>query len=83
MSAITLRIIASATFRLKIFTSRLPLNIAIIEIRITIKAVVFTPPPVDPGEAPMNISMIEVNIDPLLICAISIVLNPAVLVVTL
>ena len=62
--------------------SRLPWNITITEMRITAKAVVLMPPPVEPGEAPINIKMIEESTDAGLRFALSIVLNPAVLVVT-
>ena len=44
--------------------------------------VVFTPPPVDAGDAPININIIIKNILFSLIAAKSIVLNPAVLSVT-
>ena len=52
--------------------------------RITIpKVVVFIPPPVDPGEAPININIIYVNSVGAVNAPIAIVLNPAVSVETL
>ena len=44
--------------------------------------VVLSPPPVPPGDAPMNIKIIVRKLDASLIDAISTVLNPAVLGVT-
>jgi hypothetical protein len=46
------------------------------------KVVVFNPPPVEPGDAPTNIRNIELNIEESLKAALSMVLKPAVLVVT-
>ncbi len=43
---------------------------------------VFIPPPVEPGEAPMNIKTMEMKMDAELKLLVSMVLNPAVLVVT-
>ena len=42
------------TFRLKMFTSFSPLNIDQTEIKTIIRVVVFSPPPVEPGDAPIS-----------------------------
>jgi hypothetical protein len=41
--------------------------------------VVFMPPPVDPGDAPINMSIIVKRMVSLVRCPMSMVLNPAVL----
>ncbi len=41
--------------------------------------VVFIPPPVEPGEAPMNMSITVMNLEASVIAPWSIVLKPAVL----
>ena len=48
----------------------------------TEKVVIFTPPPVEPGAAPMNISMVEMPLLMGLRVAWSMELNPAVRQVT-
>ena len=51
--------------------------------RISPSVVVFIPPPVEPGEAPINIKIINKSEVDLFRPKIEIVLNPAVLVDTL
>ena len=50
--------VSSETLRLNISTELLPLNIDQMEPRNMPNVLVFIPPPVDPGEAPININII-------------------------
>ena len=59
-----------------------PLSIAAIPSTISAKVTVLTPPPVDPGEAPINIRNIRNNFDLGAKLAMFIVLKPAVRAVT-
>ncbi len=66
----------------KTFTSSFPfIRFQIIRKR-RAALVVFTPPPVDPGEAPINMRMMRIRIVSLAKSPISTVLNPAVRGVT-
>jgi len=47
-----------------------------------VRLVVLTPPPQEPGEAPMNMRITKINRVALLSCQKFTVLNPAVLAVT-
>lgn len=62
--------------------SRWPLTIAAMVRANTINVLVLIPPPVEPGEAPINIRMIMKNWEAGSIRAMSMVLNPAVRVTT-
>jgi len=68
--------------RLKITKSCFPVNIETTESIRTAKVVVLIPPPVEPGEAPININITVINTEAELYKLISIVLNPAVRAVT-
>ena len=57
-------------------------NVAIAFNKRTVNVVVFIPPAVEPGEPPISINNIITAFEASLIFEISIVLNPAVLVVT-
>ena len=69
-------------FLLKITKSFLPVSIESTESISTEKVVVFIPPPVEPGEAPININKTVNKTEDELYKPISIVLKPAVLAVT-
>ena len=71
-----------AILRLYNNTSSLPCKIAFVQLVITRKVVVLIPPPVPPGLAPINMRAIIMNNPALVIFPISILLKPAVLVVT-
>lgn len=62
--------------RLKITIRFWPVIIAPILAQSIPRVVVLIPPPVDPGDAPINISIIIISIDELLSAAKSTVLNP-------
>ena len=65
-----------------ISVSLFPLKTEIVDDNKTPKVVVLIPPPVDAGEAPINISIIVTITEPSCIFPMSIVLKPAVLDVT-
>ena len=64
---------------LKTFISSCPFKTLLINKKAVAKVVVLIPPPVDPGDAPINISEMSKNWDASVIELIFIVLNPAVL----
>jgi len=66
----------------KSIVRRLFLNIAYTEAPTTAKVDVFIPPPVDPGEAPINIRKIKDISEGTVKLAVETVLNPAVRLVT-
>ena len=79
---IALRTITSRTERPNIYTSSRFLSVAMTAIITTARVTVFIPPAVPPGEPPMNISRIKMNLLAAVSAAISTVLNPAVRAVT-
>ena len=78
---IDLFIICFGIFRLKISASFLFRIVAIADKIRTTKVTVFTPPAVPTGEPPINIRIIDINIDGLVKFSCGILANPAVLVV--
>lgn len=68
--------------RLYISSLDLPLIILVMLRKAIAKELVFIPPPVEAGEAPIHIRKIVTIIVEIFSCAVSTVLNPAVLVVT-
>jgi len=85
------RITIAITFKMSSFFSvLLPTSVLFLELKVlqhtaikTPKEVVLIPPPVDPGDAPINISGIRKNKVPALKIVRSILLNPHVLTETL
>ena len=81
-TAPALRTVSSDILLLKHCTSFLRLNTVIAESNRTAKVVVFIPPAVEPGEPPISIRMIIMAVPDSSIAARSVVLKPAVRVVT-
>ena len=81
-TAPALRTASSDILLLKHCTSFLRLNTVIAESNRTAKVVVFIPPAVEPGEPPISIRMIIMAVPDSSIAARSVVLKPAVRVVT-
>ena len=77
--AIALPTILSGIFLLNALMLSLFWRLLLKDLSNTQKVVVLIPPPVEPEEAPININMIMLNILALVIPAISMLLNPAVL----
>ena len=81
-TAPALRTVSSDILLLKHCTSFLRLNTVIAESNRTAKVVVFIPPAVEPGEPPISIRMTIMAVPDSSIAARSVVLKPAVRVVT-
>jgi len=83
ISEVASRMLVDGILRLQMLKSLLPFKRDVMDSTSTAKVVVFIPPPVDPGDAPINISARVISIEAGLRLPVSIVLNPAVRVVTL
>jgi len=80
--ATTFRTISLGTVLLKTLTAAFPVSLFHIKDIKTAKEVVLTPPPHEPGEAPINMKIISINKTALCRKFNSTVLKPAVLAVT-